>query len=72
MKNLLKLNVVGFSEIDKPAIKAYCAIHGVNENKNLGDITEINPDAIDKNVSFVTLGSPCQSFSNSGKLQGCT
>lgn len=70
MKNLLKLNVVGFSEIDKPAIKAYCAIHGVNENKNLGDITKINPDAIDKNVTFVTLGSPCQSFSSSGKLQG--
>lgn len=70
MKNLLKLNVVGFSEIDKPAIKAYCAIHGVNENKNLGDITKINLDAIDKNVTLVTLGSPCQSFSSSGKLQG--
>ena len=72
MKNLLKLNVVGFSEIDKPAIKAYCAIHGVNENKNLGDITKINPDAIDKNVTILTLGSPCQSFSSAGKLQGST
>ena len=72
MKNLLKLNVVGFSEIDKPAIKAYCAIHGVNENKNLGDISKINPDAIDKNVTILTLGSPCQSFSSAGKLQGST
>ena len=72
MKNLLKLNVVGFSEVDKPAIKAYCAIHGVNENKNLGDITKINPDAIDKNVTILTLGSPCQSFSSAGKLQGST
>ena len=72
MNNLLKLNVVGFSEIDKSAIKAYCAIHGVNENKNLGDITKINPDAIDKNVRILSLGSPCQSFSNSGKLQGST
>ena len=39
-KELERLNVdyelVGLSEIDKYAIKSYCAIHNVRENKNLG------------------------------------
>ena len=30
-----------FSEIDKDAIKSYCAIHNVNPDLNLGDITKI-------------------------------
>lgn len=34
--------LVGFSEIDKFAIKSYCAIHGVSPGKNLGDITQID------------------------------
>lgn len=33
--------IVAFSEIDKYAIKSYCAIHNIPENKNLGDIAKI-------------------------------
>ena len=39
-------DLVGFSEIDKYAIKSYCAIHDVDENLNLGDITQIKSDSI--------------------------
>ena len=34
-------DLVGFSEIDKYAIKSYCAIHNVPENLNLGDVSKI-------------------------------
>ncbi len=34
--------LVGFSEVDKFAIKSYCVIHGADESLNLGDITKIN------------------------------
>ena len=44
-KALTVLNIhyelVGFSEIDKFAVKSYCAIHNVDENKNLGDVKNI-------------------------------
>ena len=47
-KALRNLNVpyelVGFSEIDKFAIKSYCAIHNVDENKNLGDVKNIKTE----------------------------
>ena len=36
-----KYEVVGFSEIDRHAIKAYQAIHG-DSVPNLGDISKIN------------------------------
>ena len=38
----IEYELVGFSEIDKYAIKSYCAVHGVDENLNLGDITKID------------------------------
>ena len=38
----IKYDLVGFSEIDKHAIKSYCAIHNVTEDKNYGDISKIN------------------------------
>lgn len=37
--------LAGFSEIDKYAVKSYCAIHGVDESMNLGDITKIDEKA---------------------------
>ena len=56
-KALRNLNIpyelVGFSEIDKFAIKSYCAIHNENENKNLGDVKEIKTDKL-KEVDFMT------------------
>lgn len=62
--------LVGFSEIDKYAIKSYCAVHGVDESLNLGDISKINLDKLPNNIDLITHGSPCQDFSIAGRLAG--
>ena len=63
--------LVGFSEIDKYAIKSYCAIHGVDESKNLGDIRNIDfKKFIGKAIDLIFHGSPCTDFSVSGYKQG--
>lgn len=47
LERLKKEKVIGdfevkfFSEIDKNAVKSYCAIHNISEDLNLGDITNI-------------------------------
>ena len=61
--------LTNFCEVDKYASKAYCAIHGVDESLNLGDITQVNPDNIE-DFNMICGGSPCQDFSISGKKQG--
>lgn len=65
----IEYELVGFSEIDKFAIKSYCAIHNISENKNLGDITKINIDKI-PGFDIMTWGFPCQDISIAGKLAG--
>lgn len=62
--------LVGFSEIDKYATKSYCAIHGVDESKNLGDITKVDEKALPKDIDLVVYGFPCQDISNAGKMKG--
>lgn len=70
MKNInLDVELIGFSEIDKNAIKSYCAIHGVDENLNFGDITKINPKEL-PNFDFMNCSFPCQDISISGKKKG--
>ena len=61
----INCEVVGISEIDKFADKAYHYIHG--EATNFGDITKIQelPPC-----DFLHASSPCQSFSNAGKRNG--
>ncbi|MBR2492052.1 MAG: DNA (cytosine-5-)-methyltransferase [Paludibacteraceae bacterium] len=68
----INYELVGFSEIDKYAIKSYCAIHGVSEKLNLGDISKINLDGLRAlgPIDLITHGSPCQDFSIAGKLAG--
>ena len=61
---------MGFSEIDKFAIKSYCAIHNVSEDLNLGDISKINLDELPKDIDLITHGSPCQDFSVAGLQAG--
>jgi DNA (cytosine-5)-methyltransferase 1 len=72
-KALERLNVdyelVGFSEIDKYAIKSYCAIHNVSENKNLGDVTKIEIDKI-PDFDLMSWGFPCQDISIAGRMEG--
>jgi DNA (cytosine-5)-methyltransferase 1 len=70
MKNQgIPFNLVGFSEIDENAVKSYCAMHGVSENLNLGDITKIDETALPK-IDFITYGFPCQDISIAGKWKG--
>ena len=71
LKNIgIDFELIGFSEIDKFAIKSYCAIHNVDESLNLGDITKINISNLPKNIDIITHGSPCQDFSIAGKQAG--
>ena len=46
--------VAFFSEIDKYAIKSYCKIHNVNQDKNIGDITKINIKKYEK-TSYIDI-----------------
>ena len=62
--------LTGFSEIDKYAVKSYCAIHNVDESKNYGDITKIDENALPKNIDLITYGFPCQDISLAGKQKG--
>lgn len=71
LKNIgIEYELIGFSEIDKYAIKSYCAIHHESEEKNLGDITKIDISKLPKDIDLITHGSPCQDFSIAGKQAG--
>lgn len=71
LKNLgISFELVGFSEIDKFAIKSYCAVHGIDESLNLGDITKIKIEELPKDLDLITHGSPCQDFSVAGNGKG--
>lgn len=59
--------VIGISEIDKYAIKAYNAIHG--ETKNYGDISKIDWDSV-PDFDLFTYSFPCTDISNAGKQAG--
>ena len=61
--------LVGFSEIDKFAIRSYCTIHNVPEYKNLGDVTKINIDEL-PDFDIMTWGFPCQDISIAGRMKG--
>lgn len=54
--------LVGFSEIDKYAIKSYCAIHNIDKHLNLGDVTKISENDIAE-FDILVGGSPCQNIS---------
>ena len=71
LENLgIKYDLVGFSEIDKYASASYCAIHGVDASKNLGDITKIDESKLPKDIDLITYGFPCQDISLAGKQKG--
>ena len=56
LKNIgIDYELIGFSEIDKYAIKSYCAIHNVSEEKNLGD-------------KILFIQSSCEKFVKKNKL----
>lgn len=61
--------LASFCEIDKFAVKSYCAVHGVSEDKNLGDISKIASEDI-PDCDLVTYGFPCQDVSVAGNQKG--
>lgn len=65
-----EIDLLAFCEIDKYAVKSYCAIHDVDPGLNLGDITEIDIDSLPTDVDLITHGSPCQDFSVAGHNKG--
>ena len=65
-----EIDLVGFSEINKFAVQSYRNIYGVSEDKCLGDITKIDISSLPTDIDSITHGSPCTSFSTSGKQAG--
>jgi len=65
----VKFELVGFSEINKYAISAFCAIHNQSECKNYGDITKIDSHNLPQ-IDLLCASPPCQSFSIAGKQKG--
>jgi site-specific DNA-cytosine methylase len=59
--------VVGISEIDKRAIKAYNLIHG--DTPNFGDISKIDPTNL-PDIDLFTYSFPCQDLSCAGLGRG--
>jgi DNA (cytosine-5)-methyltransferase 1 len=58
---------MGYSEIDKYAIKIYQK--HFSKHKNYGDITKINPEKL-PDFDLLVGGFPCQAFSIAGKRKG--
>lgn len=61
--------VMNFCEIDKYAVKSYCAIHGVSEQINLQDVSTVNTSEL-HDVNLITYGFPCQDISQAGHQKG--
>ena len=64
----LDYKVVGISEIDNHAVKAYYALHS-KDIPNFGDISKINPSNL-PDFDLFTFSFPCQDISLSGKVKG--
>ncbi len=63
--------IVGFSEIEPNAIKAYQILYNVNNSQNFGDIINITKDSINTEIDLLVGGTPCQDFSSAGEGRGC-
>lgn len=71
LKNIgVDYELINYCEIDKYASKSYSLLHGVDENKNLWDIRNIDIEKLPKDIDLITHGSPCQDFSIAGKQNG--
>lgn len=68
-KQNIEYELIGFSEIDKYAIKSYCSIHNVELDKNYGDISTIEPSSL-PDFDLMTWGFPCQDISVASKGKG--
>lgn len=62
-------DLVGWSEIDRFAIRAHDAVYPQYADRNFGDITAIDPNALPV-FDLMTYSSPCQDFSIAGRQRG--
>ncbi|EAL53144.1 cytosine specific DNA methyltransferase (BSP6IM) [Campylobacter upsaliensis RM3195] len=60
---------LGFSEIDRAAIKTYKTFFDTSNELELGDLTQINPQSL-PDFDLLISGFPCQSFSIVGRREG--
>ena len=63
------VEIVGFSEILPYAVGVYKAIHNVDDSIFLGDVTKVK-DINLQEFDMIVSGSPCQSFTNEGNMEG--
>lgn len=71
MENLgFGYTLVGYSEVDKFASKAYSLLHQVPETMNYGDITNIDEAQLPTDIDLLTYGFPCQDISIAGAKKG--
>lgn len=61
--------VVKWCENDPITARAYSLIHGISEENNLGDITDVDASSLPA-VDLVTYGFPCQDLSIAGNRKG--
>lgn len=65
----IEYDLVGWSEIDKFAIRAHNAVFPQYADRNFGDIVRIDPNAL-PDFDLMTYSSPCQDFSVAGRQRG--
>lgn len=65
----INYDLVGWSEIDKFAIKAHNRFFPQYKDRNLGDISKIEWDNV-PDFDLFTYSSPCQDFSRAGLMRG--
>lgn len=65
----IEYDLVGWSEIDKFAIKAHDTLFPQFKDRNYGDISKIDWETV-PDFDLFTYSSPCQDFSIAGKMRG--
>lgn len=68
-KGEINFDLIGWSEIDKYAIKAHDLIFPQYKGRNYGDISTIDWDKV-PDFDLFTYSSPCQDWSNAGLQRG--
>ena len=66
----IDVDLVNYCDIDKCASNSYSAVFGVDESKNLGDITKVDEKKLPKDIDLITYGFCCQDISVAGKQKG--